>query len=125
VRMMATSKWVGIAMRMIWRTKKVMNVEVQHAHEATSRPLIVKRIDAKIIIIEMMTKTWFVSSRTPGVKTSTPNHLVISMTTLAHGLARPQQAEQVAIPERQGLKALTTTMKPSHLCRELTSCSNA
>jgi hypothetical protein len=44
-------------MRMIWRTKKVMNVEVQHAHKAASRPLIVKRIDTKIMIIEMMIKT--------------------------------------------------------------------
>jgi hypothetical protein len=57
VRTTTTSKWVDIAMKMIWRKKKVMNVEFQHVHNAASRPLIVKTINAKIMIVEIMIKT--------------------------------------------------------------------
>jgi hypothetical protein len=55
--MTMTSKGVNVAMKMIWRKKKVMNVKVQHAHNAALRPLIIKTINAKIMIIEIMIKT--------------------------------------------------------------------
>ena len=47
-----TSKWLNIAMKIIWRKKKVTNVMVkfQHVHNAVLRLLIVKTINAKIMI---------------------------------------------------------------------------
>jgi hypothetical protein len=54
---MMTSKWDNITMTIILRKKKNMNVEFQHTHEAALGPLIVKRINAKIVIIEMIIKT--------------------------------------------------------------------
>jgi hypothetical protein len=119
---MTTSKWIDVTMKTISR-KKVMNIVFQHTHEAASRPLIVKRINAKIMIVEMTIETWFVRGlaiRTPGAKTtsmSTLNLLIVDVTAPAHRL-------QVAIHERQDPKATAMT-KPSHPHPDLMSCSNA
>jgi hypothetical protein len=50
VMMTTTSKCLNIAMKIIWRKKKVMNVGFQHVHNAASRLLIVKMINTKIMI---------------------------------------------------------------------------
>lgn len=44
--MTTTSKWLNVAMKIIWRKKKATNVKFQHVHNAASRPLIVKTINA-------------------------------------------------------------------------------
>jgi hypothetical protein len=54
---MMTIKWVNITMMMISSQKKNMNVEFQHTHEAALGPLIIKRINVKIVIVEMIIKT--------------------------------------------------------------------